>query len=792
MGKITFYCNICAGPLSHWELRKRSMLQSGDVEHATFDDECDCDYVGEEVDQVNGEEKAAAVDGEGSGKDLGGDDEVPEPNSEADLARHDSYCNYRRGYWGDILLEKDVEWLSEACMLRVRGSEDDDESEDAQQPSDIAPGECYLTPLGSYDPYDGFTVSNTGENYYPNQGGFMLHAKCWDMLHKVFAATRPYYGRLDPRRLYLIMLSKLGHENDPFVDWGDNRLYGGTEEFAEQEWIPVPGYEWLVADPTKNDDYSGLVREATNPNPGYLRLDGYSPSVVSNDPFARLPVEVQHMILGLLPAQSILNLFVSSRIIHAASASLSQAFWKSRIYKDAQWATSLSLASSLEAEKGKVDYRALLLLLKEASATPLNGSNARDETFLSLKNRRRIWACCEGILDVMETRRKESGSVSRELEAITSSRVARIRQPGLRDMGKLVDSETYFRPRTLDQPSIRGLTVHFSEQSSIVGIEWQLENESTGRLFGTRGAGMQSVALPLGLIISGIVISLGPAAISSEKDRAVRGFGILPKSEDERPCIKLGSWTNDDIVHVFRTANTQPYATIVGIAGQYSETFIIKFGILTTDLANKTVAAAGPIASNLDIYTRWHIGYTPPASKDLQVHTRLGIKSFPLPDISPFDPPILENPAQYIDLRDRQIATIQTFYPLGKKKEFGGFRIDFSDGSYEIVYKEHDGNSADCPKEAVAFDVDAKEAITKLICYFDSNPSRTTPTVLHGIEFITSKNRKLSLGWLDAYSEDYRRDSYIRRGERVVGLHFGIKVPVIESIGLGVSSSSKV
>lgn len=44
-------------------------------------------------------------------------------------------------------------------------------------------------------------------------------------------------------RVYQAMHYRLGHQNDPYIDWGDSRLYGGTEQFAEQEWVPVPGYE---------------------------------------------------------------------------------------------------------------------------------------------------------------------------------------------------------------------------------------------------------------------------------------------------------------------------------------------------------------------------------------------------------------------------------------------------------------------------------------------------------------------------------------------------------------------
>ncbi|KAL2797591.1 hypothetical protein BJX66DRAFT_86866 [Aspergillus keveii] len=803
MGKITFYCNICAGPLSDWELRKRSMVRPDELAHVCFDDDCDCGYESgasnDEGDRGDEEDDVGDGDRAQNRQEEGDDDPMVEQNSEEDLARHDSYCNYRRGYWGDILTEGDVEWLSEACMLRMRGFDDEEEGEDEDEdapsryPSGVNPGDCYITHCGSYDAYDGLSISRTGEDFYPNQDGFMLHSKCWSMLNFVFAITRPEDGRLDHRRVYQTMLGKLADQNDIYIDWGDERLYGGTEEFAEQEWVPVPGYEWLVADPHKDSDFFELVRASTNrgtgSEPESLRFCGYTPIAVSDDPFARLPIEVHHMILELLPAKSVLNSFLSSRVLCASSAGLPQSFWKSRIFTDMPWAVRPSLLMSISRETGRVDSKVLLQLLRKAGAAPSGGRNARYEAWLSLKNRRRIWKCCEGILDVMKIGRNESGCVSRDLEALTSSRIARIRRPELREMGKLVNGETYFRPTILDQPPLRSLSVYFSEQMSVVGLEWQLEGETAGRFFGNRGAGMQSVALPQDLVITGIVLSLGSASRSEDKHRAIRGFGVLSADDDYRFCVKLGRWADGDIVHVFHPAKTQPDATIVGIAGQYSGTAITQFGILTADVINKTPPTVTPIISNLDIYTRWYSNYIPPPSKNIQLQVRHGILGFPLPEISPFDPPVLENPAQYIDLRGRQIASIQTFYPLGQNKEFGGFRIDFEDGSHEVVHKEEDDPGFHYLKEVVTFDVEAKEVIKKLICYFDSNPSRTTPSVLHGIELITSKNRKLSLGWLDAHSEDYRRDSYVRRGESVIGLHFGIKAPVIESIGLAVSSS---
>lgn len=287
------------------------------------------------------------------------------------------------------------------------------------------------------------------------------------------------------------------------------------------------------------------------------------------DPFAKLPFEVHCMILELLPSESVLNLFLSSYSFRGASTRLPRAFWRSRIYTETPWIEGTSLFETVSSLDERVDYKKLLSLLKETSASCPEGRNARYETNLSLKNRRRVWSCCEGILDILSRRTKESGSVSSELESITSSQVARIRDKADSETRTLVESETYFRPTILDPPRLSSLTVYFSKQTSITGIEWRLEGEESGRLFGKRAIGMQSVALPADLVIAGIVLSLGPRSLKAS-DRMAFGLGLLSMDSVDEPRVKLGTWTENDIVKVFRPALNQSATAVVGITGQYS------------------------------------------------------------------------------------------------------------------------------------------------------------------------------------------------------------------------------
>ncbi|KAL2864519.1 uncharacterized protein BJX67DRAFT_361335 [Aspergillus lucknowensis] len=230
------------------------------------------------------------------------------------------------------------------------------------------------------------------------------------MLHLVHEHTSGGSSQraLDSYRIYLAMNSKLTHRNDAFLNWNDGRLYGGTENFAFQEWEAYPGYEWLLANPMKDLDFSELIVEmgetsepVTNPTDADCgsqdRNALTAPSAVSDDPFSRIPTEIRLMILELLPASSVLNLFLSGRTFH--STSFLPSFWRSRIYLDLPWFQGTSLDERIS-KQGRVYSRSLFHVLKNASARPLSGANTRYETHLSLKNRHRIWVCCAAILDI--------------------------------------------------------------------------------------------------------------------------------------------------------------------------------------------------------------------------------------------------------------------------------------------------------------------------------------------------------------------------------------------------------
>lgn len=96
---------------------------------------------------------------------------------------------------------------------------------------------------GEYDSWFAFTLPGSDESLWPNQDGFLVHDACWQLLHLVHKTTKPGQRPLDPRRVYLTMMARVTDCNDTYLRWRDPRLYGGTTQFAGQEWEAFPGYE---------------------------------------------------------------------------------------------------------------------------------------------------------------------------------------------------------------------------------------------------------------------------------------------------------------------------------------------------------------------------------------------------------------------------------------------------------------------------------------------------------------------------------------------------------------------
>ncbi|KAF4228985.1 hypothetical protein CNMCM6805_001779 [Aspergillus fumigatiaffinis] len=388
MGKITFYCNICGGPLSCYYLRKASTAWEGEDLSLCYDDDCDCE---------------AGARPEAEDDEDGEDDE----NSTA-ACEHDSYCASLRGYSGDLVSEKDILWLDKVRMLRPRDSRSDKHNE--MQDDDDA---YYITENGIYDPWYGLEVpgENTGSSdgrLWANIDGFFLHDTCWQMLQLVHQTVGSSSQPLEPRRVYLAMQARLGDDMEISIDWEDSRVYGGTDDFQSQEWEAEPGYEWLVADPLKPVDISELVSASKSANPGSTNaiVNGDTLKLSAVDLFSSLPWDVRYRILQMLPSASIIDLVIASTAFRGAARDLPDQFWRLRLAYDCPWIDQDSLRQNIAQAGGQVNYKDLIRLIKEAAARPEDGKNGDQDSWLNIKNRHRIWICCEVILGKLEKEAK--------------------------------------------------------------------------------------------------------------------------------------------------------------------------------------------------------------------------------------------------------------------------------------------------------------------------------------------------------------------------------------------------
>lgn len=310
----------------------------------------------------------------------------------------------------------------------------------------------------------------------------------------------------------------------------------------------------------------------------------------AGDPFAYLPTELSCAILELLPTRDIFRLAIASPSVKIIATRLPRTFWKSRVLFELPWLRPVwpKLNRALDKDSRPVQYKKLLRDLKSVSVEFQEPSILYDDYYfqggkIGLQNLRRIWQCCESILQRVEVfsapSRAERNRVSAELKSRTFQKVVTIGKPSLSKWGQ---SEVFFVPRIDEPPEVRGITIYFRpETTTVAGIEFSLCGESSGRLLGNRCPSLQSVTLPAKSSIRGFVLCLGPASNVLKLSDAICGLGILTDDSPSEPRIKLGSWTGDDVVQVFRIEgldtvyrNLESYS-VVGVCGHFDVGFLL-------------------------------------------------------------------------------------------------------------------------------------------------------------------------------------------------------------------------
>jgi hypothetical protein len=103
----------------------------------------------------------------------------------------------------------------------------------------------------------------------------------------------------------------------------------------------------------------------------------------------------------MLPSPSFINLIIASPAFRGAARDLPDQFWRLQLVYDCRWIDQGSLRQGLAQAGGQVNYKDLIHPVEEAGARPEDGMNKEQDSWLNLKNRHRMWTCCEVILETL-------------------------------------------------------------------------------------------------------------------------------------------------------------------------------------------------------------------------------------------------------------------------------------------------------------------------------------------------------------------------------------------------------
>ncbi|KAL2006763.1 hypothetical protein VTN00DRAFT_9431 [Thermoascus crustaceus] len=355
------------------------------------------------------------------------------------------------------------------------------------------------------------------------------------------------------------------------IYWEDEFDYGGAlefqGEFRGEKWNPFPGFEYLVADPAEID-FSPAISLATNPQPHASSASNTQPQPIltSSNCFAKLPREVQLLILEILPSKSISK------------------------------------------EKKPIRYNVLLNELKKASLVkePDVSQDLSPFQILGLENRRCIWLNCEFILgkvkEEFSTLWQQAGSVSPIIRKISTYLSTPIKDP--EDIENKYASDVYSVPDVVIPYSLKNIVAYFGDEKQIIGVEFLVDGlvggEDSCQLFGNRSSSKESV----------VVARVDPGAGDYVR-------GTLPCE----PRYTLGKWSEDSVVQVLHAELDHE---VIGITGQFNSHSILTFGFIIADLTREMPGTAPLIYNYPEYCTRW-IGHWPPAQYN--IHPRYGSPS---------------------------------------------------------------------------------------------------------------------------------------------------------------------
>lgn len=248
-----------------------------------------------------------------------------------------------------------------------------------------------------------------------------------------------------------------------------------------------------------------------------------------------------------------------------ASTALPNKYWYSVIEDRMPWMEHTTLIKILTETEDPIDYKSLAARLIEVTTTSDDRNGPWDE-YLGLQNRRRIMMCIDQILDDIEdsvASQDNYEGVSTQILGLSSFRAVTF----LCDASiAKKNTDIYIRPVIDNPPSVMNVKVYFGAHGGMVGIEFLLEGDKSGRLVGHQTNWLQVVSFRKDVVINGFVISLGPMR-EFHTNHMIHGLAILTDGNYHHSYARFGHWTNNDIVHILCARTTE---TLVGLSAQYT------------------------------------------------------------------------------------------------------------------------------------------------------------------------------------------------------------------------------
>ncbi|RAQ56465.1 hypothetical protein COH20_009662 [Aspergillus flavus] len=667
---------------------------------------------------------------------------------------------------------KDTEWLNFTRLVRANIHDGEDSDEE---------GAYYISMIGTYE-YEPSRLFRTNLNGLENElefaawdDGFIVHNACFMMLHQM--------GMIDKhmttmgREIFLRMEMRMCISNGTVINWGD-RCYGGAGPFQGHRWTALDGYEWLVTNPDYEPDFSNLLEEARRDGPEEIdaKLWDEAKDYEYVDRFWRFPVELRHKILHLLPSESLFDVLRASPAFCMASTALPNKYWYSVIEDRMPWMEHTTLIKILTETEDPIDYKSLAARLIEVTTTSDDRNGPWDE-YLGLQNRRRIMMCIDRILDDIEdsvASQDNYEGVSTQILGLSSFRAVTF----LCDASiAKKNTDIYIRPVIDNPPSVMNVKVYFGAHGGMVGIEFLLEGDKSGRLVGHQTNWLQIVSFRKDVVINGFVISLGPMR-EFHTNHMIHGLAILTDGNYHHPYARFGHWTNNDIVHILCARTTE---TLVGLSAQYTEDYISQFGIIVADLATGSSGFVWDMEGDLLATTRWTGNWPSPDNEPARL----------MPSLKQLNIRRTQTAVQFLDFRSRVIDCITAFFPFGKGKAIGGLLFKFSDGTRQLVGKaKNDRSISRFACNVITFNPGNEQRIAGVAIYCtDKRLGSPEPCGVNSIVFITEPRWKnMVLGYRRFQSpggyELKGPYEYYDKERITVGMQFVFEQGVITQLGL--------